>query len=191
MKKKFYSAFTLIEMLIVMGILIILMVVGITAGRYAVNRANDVAHQNAVKQIYEGLQAYYTDNRSFPDAANVETLIGNAGDDSALLYEYLDSGSFKGGTTADYVYMVNTLNQSVLVCVTLGGQNDESQQGIYCDGNGFGDENITTPISGTSITKANLEYGNATDELAYEAILGYDAGTSTWYGDSNGWTAPL
>ena len=66
MNKKSYDGFTLIEMLIVMGILIILMVVGVTGGRFAINRANDVAHQNAVKQINEALQAYYTDNRSYP-----------------------------------------------------------------------------------------------------------------------------
>ncbi|NLZ24414.1 prepilin-type N-terminal cleavage/methylation domain-containing protein, partial [Candidatus Dojkabacteria bacterium] len=34
-----YSGFTLIEMLIVMGIIIILMIVGITAARFAINRA--------------------------------------------------------------------------------------------------------------------------------------------------------
>ena len=47
-----YKGFTLVEMLIVMGIIIILMVVGITAGRFAINRANDAAHRNAADQIY-------------------------------------------------------------------------------------------------------------------------------------------
>ncbi|NLB12299.1 hypothetical protein GX830_02930, partial [Candidatus Dojkabacteria bacterium] len=61
MTRKSYKAFTFVEMLIVMGILIILMVIGIAAGRYAINRANRVAHQNAADQLYQTLQAYYTE----------------------------------------------------------------------------------------------------------------------------------
>ena len=75
MSKK-YSGFTLVEMLIVMGIIIILTVVGITAGRFAINRANDVAHRNAADQVYTSLQAYYTDNRRYPAPADTTICTG-------------------------------------------------------------------------------------------------------------------
>lgn len=187
MKKTSYKAFTLIEMLIVMGIIIILMVVGVSAARFAINRANDIAHQNAVTQIFQSLMAYYTDNRKYPDPQNPQTLIGTPGNTSAPLNKYMDEGSFKGGTPASYVYMVDDLRQSVLICVTLGGIDDETGRGIFCDGNAFGNPDLTTPTSGTNFTKkGNLD--PTIDETAYNAILGYADGSSDWYGDATGWS---
>ena len=112
-----YSGFTLVEMLIVMGIIIILAVVGITAGGFAINRANDVAHRNAVDQIYTSLQAYYTDEREYPKAEDcggsnctVASLVGpqdeavNGGD--GWLVPYIDKDAFDGGSEASYWYGV-------------------------------------------------------------------------------------
>jgi len=99
MTRKSYKAFTFVEMLIVMGILIILMVIGIAAGRYAINRANRVAHQNAADQIYQTLQAYYTENRQFPEAELLEDMLSEGG----TLYEYTE-GDFNGGAPATYHY---------------------------------------------------------------------------------------
>ena len=184
MRKSLYEAFTLVEMLIVMGILIILMVIGITAGRFAINRANDVAHQNAVDQIYQGLQAYYTDNRDFPDATTVDELIGTVGDESAPLNKYLDSGAFKGGTEAEFYYFVETAQkQSVLVCVTLGGEDDARERGVYCNGNGFGDEDLTIGASATGalVTDKSIPYG---ESPAYVSITG--AAGAVWDGSAWG-----
>lgn len=137
MRKNFYEAFTLVEMLIVMGILIILMAIGITAGRFAINRANDVAHQNAVDQIYQGLQAYYTDERAFPEQTTPDLLL------STVLVDYLDEGAFKGGTEATFFYIAQeNTEQAVLVCVSLRGtftdNNGRNDGGYYCNGNAFG-----------------------------------------------------
>ena len=66
MKRATYKAFTLIEMLIVMGILVILMVVGVAAGRFAIDRANQIAHQNGATQLYQALQSHFTDYGRFP-----------------------------------------------------------------------------------------------------------------------------
>ncbi|MHC1716936.1 MAG: type II secretion system protein [Candidatus Dojkabacteria bacterium] len=181
-KTNTYGAFTLVEMLIVMGILIILMVIGITAGRFAINRANDVAHQNAADQIYQGLQAYYTDNRAFPTGATVEEMLVADGD----LYKYLDSGAFKGGTEASYFYFVGGMNgdQAVLVCVSLRGNaaaNDDRDDGsYYCNGNGFG----VTEDFAPSITNKNSVNGDAGTGADYAAIL--LAGESTTPSDWNG-----
>ncbi len=194
MRKSLYEAFTLVEMLIVMGILIILMVIGITAGRFAINRANDVAHQNAVDQIYQGLQAYYTDNRDFPDATTVEALIGEVGDESAPLNKYLDSGAFKGGTEAEFYYFVETAQkQSVLVCVTLGGEDDARQRGVYCNGNGFGDEDLTIGagtgnVTGANVTDKSIPYTTGDGAATYNAIIAADG--SVWNGSSWGSAEP-
>lgn len=140
-RKRLYPGFTLVEMLIVMGILIILMAVGITAGRFAINRANDVAHQNAVDKIYTAAQAYYTDNREFPTITDLEASMSESCEDASndCIQEYLDINEFTGGTEATYYYMVDaTDQQEVLVCVSLGGAGDEKLRGFYCNGNGFG-----------------------------------------------------
>jgi len=183
MRKNFYEAFTLVEMLIVMGILIILMAIGITAGRFAINRANDVAHQNAVDQIYTGLEAYYTDNREFPAATNPQTLLEEAAlEEDNILFNYLDQGAFNGGTESTYMYFVDaTQQQTVLVCVTLGGAGDEKGRGVYCNGNGFGSEDINA-----AITEKTNEPGSA----GYTAIQGLDADTAISDWDQGAWTSP-
>jgi type II secretory pathway pseudopilin PulG len=180
-----YGAFTLVEMLIVMGILIILMVVGVTAGRFAINRANDVAHQNAVDQIYQGLQAYYTDNRAFPTGSDVATMLASDG----VLYKYLDAGAFKGGTEASFFYFVGGMNgdQAVLVCVSLRGNadgNDDRDDGsYYCNGNGFGvtedfAPNITNKTSVNGDTATGADYSAIL--LAAEAIEPSNWNGSAW-----------
>lgn len=177
MRRNFYEAFTLVEMLIVMGILIILMAVGITAGRFAINRANDVAHQNAVDQIYQGLQAYYTDEREFPAQETPDTLIGTT------LADYLDAGAFKGGTDTTFFYIVeDTTQQSVLVCSSLRGlaaDNDLRDDGAYyCNGNGFGDADL--PIT---VTNKNFKSGDADWTTFTEADLstyGADWENNAW-----------
>ena len=120
MKKTSYKAYTLIEMLIVMGIIMILVVVGVSAARFAINRANDIAHQNAVTQIFQSLMAYYTDNRKYPDPQNPQTLIGTPGNTSAPLNKYMNEGSFKGGTPASYTYMVDDLRNLYLYVLPWG-----------------------------------------------------------------------
>ena len=57
MDKKKYPAFTLIEMLIVMGILSVLMAIGVAVARFAIQRANNIQHQSAVDQMFQALQS--------------------------------------------------------------------------------------------------------------------------------------
>ncbi len=172
-----YSGFTLVEMLIVMGIIIILMAVGITAGRFAINRANDVAHQNAANQIYVAAQSYLTDTREFPvlendtfEEAFQEDCVS---DDQPCLYEYLSEGEFKGGTDATFYYGVSTDYDSILVCVSLGGVADATGRGFYCTGNGFSDDDI---VSGVITEK---EIPNAGDQTTPGGFTGWDA-MMTW-----------
>jgi type II secretory pathway pseudopilin PulG len=178
-------------MLIVMGILIILMAVGLTAGRFAINRANDIAHQSAVTNIYNALQAYYADHREYPGAMAPKDLFAST---SSPLYTYMDNGSFNGGSDATYYYFVdsNTTTgvQSFLICVSLGGIKDAQSTGFYCDGNGFGDSNVTVGGTNGSYIKNKTISSTATaDATIYSAIKAVGSDTSNWY-SSTQWTAP-
>lgn len=199
MNKK-YSGFVLVEMLIVMGIIIILTVVGITAGRFAINRANDVAHRNAVDQVYTSLQAYYTDKRRYPvnsveDSAcaaaicSLKELVGDQ-DDTGLLVPYIDANSFDGGTTASYFYGVggDGGNQAVLICVTLRGPSEDNYDhpdgAVYCAGNGIGAVDPAIQFeNGNSgpIPIAEMTYKDYNGNPAWAV---FQSGGSEW---DNGW----
>lgn len=176
MKKSTYKAFTLIEMLIVMGILVILMVVGVAAGRFALDRSNEIAHKNGATQLYQAAQAHYTDQGKFPpdDASStIEAMTSSGG----ALEKYIDMGAFKGGSEATYYYFTNETQQAVLICVTLGGYFDITEKGITCIGNGFGDPEMTGPAA--TITKEKLD--PVEDVALYESVLRYNV-RSNWDG---------
>jgi type II secretory pathway pseudopilin PulG len=186
--KKRLKAFTLVEMLIVMGIIIILMTVGITAGRYAINRANDVAHQNAVDNFYTAVQAYYADHREFPlkDGASGMTTPGFKGlltdsDKDYYIGEYMEEGAFDGGTEATYYYAVDDLGQEVMICVSLFGTNENGRAGdFYCNGNSFGSTEIfTTAITDKIIPRAeNGDTAPTGQDSAFTIIHDWDG--SDW-----------
>ena len=186
MKRATYKAFTLIEMLIVMGILVILMVVGVAAGRFAIDRANQIAHQNGATQLYQALQSHFTDYGKFPtNTATLAEMTMNTDNVENALGKYLDMGSFKGGSEADYSYYVNSTKQAVVVCVTLGGAGDETNKGISCVGNGFnltGEEAVGQGGQAFTISK---EFYEADDNDA-EYIAIRDADNSFWNGDAWG-----
>ena len=157
MRNKRYDAFTLIEMLVVMGILIILMVIGIAAGRFALFRAADVAHRNAADQIYEGLQAYFVDNRAFPGAnscggteaapAEGPCTVAKLMSRNDKLGYFMDLGAFNGGSDATFSYFTGNNDQAVLVCVSMRGLAEDNvthdEGAFYCAGNGFDTDQMT------------------------------------------------
>ncbi|MCD4756250.1 type II secretion system GspH family protein [bacterium] len=151
--KKTFKAFTLVEMLIVMGIIIILMAVGIASGRAALRNANKIEHQNAAEQIYQAMQGYYADNREYPAEDTPAALLAADGD----LDEYVDE--FDGGSEATYAYLVDAIQQEFLVCVTIGGAGDVAHLGIYCTGNGLSSD----VISGTPGVKFSEYVASPTD----------------------------
>ena len=186
MDRRTYKAFTLIEMLIVMGILVILMVVGIAAGRYATQRAQDIAHQNAVTSIYQGLAAYFTDHGKYPEDTDGIT---DFEETPAALFAadvlggYIDVGSFDGGIDTHYWYFVGDAGQSTIVCVALGGLGEEdAERGIYCDGNGFSSDDLDTY---SVLVKGKNEAGST----PYAAVMAEaaDAYRSEWNGTENEW----
>ena len=195
MSKKRYEAFTLIEMLVVMGILIILMVVGIAAGRFALFRAADVAHRNAADQLFEGLQAYFVDNRAYPRAAN--GCFNSEGEPgvqcnprelmSGPLNPYLDIGAFNGGSDATFVYFSggDAFNQAALICVSMRGDwatnYGHSDGAIYCSGNAFNTqiEGRTTGAIGFEIDTNLIETDDSATSLWMQIHSDTGLGTST------------
>jgi type II secretory pathway pseudopilin PulG len=185
---KRFKAFTLVEMLIVMGIIIILMAVGITAGRYAINRANDVAHQNAVDNIYTAVQAYYSDNREFPAITDFDAALDNTAETPPdySITEYMDEGAFDGGTETTYYYVTDSLQQEVLICVSLFGAYNSTRDGdFYCNGNGFGS---TTLFGGTSVISEKVIERTSTTEqtplgYTFNVIQNWNAGSVDGWGE--------
>lgn len=173
--KKKYNAFTLVEMLVVMGILVILMTMGIFAGRFAIQRANKVQHQSAADQIYQGLQSYYADNREYPSTADFGTFDSALSVDGAL-NKYIDSSTFDGGSPATYYYAVDDTGQSMLVCVSFGGLDDTNELGGYCNGNGFG----VIP-TGSPVTQKEME------SEEFLSSMGSFPVSQDWESKSDGW----
>lgn len=183
MKK--YKAFTLVEMLIVMGILIVLMAIGILVGRYAIQKAQDVKHQDAANALYSALVKYKLDNKKYPMIGSCSGCIEkelfayalgyNGTPSNYILKKYTDEDSkFDGGSDTTYYYSVDPIDQqTALVCVSLGGIDDERERGFYCTGDGLG----TLP-EGTPITDRNVGSQTSGDPLA---IIVKSMDNSDWH----------
>lgn len=180
-----YSGFTLVEMLIVMGIIIILMAVGITAGRFAINRANDVAHADAADKLFIAVQSYLTDEREYPDET-VMTSWAIATQAGGILEDYLSEAEFEGGTDATFYYWTDT--KSAIVCVSKGGFNDATDRGYYCTGNGFG-----TTDAPADVDEKDIPEEGVTPPSGYPGGV-QNSGAWTivqdWSND-DGWVAPV
>lgn len=183
MKK--YKAFTLVEMLIVMGIIVILMAIGIAVGRYAIARSNRIQHQNAADELYRGLLNFKNDNGYYPEIGNCSSCIGEQFFAEVMGYrgtknyleKYISRGNFDGGTDATYYYYVDPADaQFSIVCVSLGGMDDESKLGYYCVGDGIGLLPREEPINGKQIASEDE------DRDMVNVIRGFDQ--SDWKNDS-------
>lgn len=181
------KAFTLVEMLIVMGIIIILMAIGIASGRFAIRRANKIEHQNAARQIFQGLQSYYIEHREYPPLYQLD---GTANSPSLLLQEYdlLDEyiDDFTGGSDASYGYIVDDTQQAALICVTYGGKWDQNMQGLFCTGNGLGEELIVEGTTFPTPSMSDISWDDAED---YEkAASVFEEACTNW--EDSQWTEP-
>lgn len=168
-----YKGFTLVEMLIVMGILIILMAIGIFVGRYAIQKSQDVKHKDAARNLYAALVKYKIDNKAYPGIGGCSGCIEreffsyalgfNGTPDQHVLKDYLEEESgFDGGTDATFYYAVDEYDrQFAIVCVSLGGIDDESERGFFCVGDGIG----YLPESGP-VNDQDIESQESGDPLA-------------------------
>jgi len=169
MKK--YIAFTLIEMLIVMGIIMILIGVGVGLSRWAIERATRIEHQNAAENLYSAIVKYRNEEGYFPllgsGGSRIEeeffaVALGYKGSNPVLI-PYLSKEEFDGGVDATYYYAVDDIDgQTALVCVSLGGFDDEAGKGFYCTGNGLG---YLPTTSGGKITQQDIPANTQTGDL--------------------------
>ena len=169
--KKELRGFTLVELLIVMGILAVLMTIGIAVGRFAIQRANDIQHKSVIEQISQGVVSYYNDHRKYPPATGVENVF-TPDPTTGSLSPYLDD-SLDGGSPATYYYSTNPTQQSYLICVSLGGLNDTDGFGFVCEGNGYGDADVM----GTAITQSDVPAGT---DMSTAADLEIDWDGAVW-----------
>ncbi len=99
------------------------------------------------------------------------------------LGEYIDVGSFDGGIDTYFWYFVGDAGQSTIVCVALGGlQEEDAERGIYCDGNGFSSDDLDTY---SVLVKGKNEAGEAS--TPYGIVLANDTNISEWDGTANDW----
>lgn len=180
-----YKGFTLVEVLIVMGIIIILIAIGVGVGRYAINRANRIQHQDAAEMLFEALVKYKLDYGEYPRVGSCSGCIDEQFFAEALGYKgvndvlkpYIEGGVFDGGTDATYYYHVDPVSaQFVVVCVSLGGIDDAANSGHYCTGDGIGTEPVGNPIKVKESGSVS-----AGDSETVNIIRGLDA--SDWYLD--------
>jgi len=158
-----YKAFTLVEMLIVMGVLIVLISIGVMVGRYAIQKSQDIKHKDAAKVLYTALVKYKNINGAYPALGTCDGCIEreffayalgyNGTPDDYVLKEYVNDGStFDGGIDTTYYYTVDSVDQRfVIVCVSLGGIDDEGERGFYCIGDGIGMLPEISPVTDTNI----------------------------------------
>jgi prepilin-type N-terminal cleavage/methylation domain-containing protein len=149
------KAFTLIEMLIVMGIIVILIGVGLMVGRWALRRSNRTHHMDAARNLEIALLKYKNEEGEVPKCLNESdcepdteffaNVLGYT-NQPAILKEYLEEYPFDGGNDATYYYATDDLGQFFVVCVSLGGIDDEQNFGYYCTGTGIGFVPEATPI---------------------------------------------
>lgn len=173
MKK--YLGFTLVEMLVVMGIIILLMAMGIGGGRLALKNASDIAYKANAKTINEGLLAYYAANGRYPTQEAPATLV------KTTLKDYIET--FDGGNDSTYWYMTDTSRQYALVCVELAtdllGKRD-----IYCEGNGF---SKAVGVGGTvNITAKTLKDTGVT-ATEYTSVKGQTTNASSAWSKATPW----
>jgi prepilin-type N-terminal cleavage/methylation domain-containing protein len=158
--KNRYKGFTLVELLIVMGILMILMGMGILVGRYAIQKSQEIKHKDAARNLYAALVKYKLNNKRYPALGGLieeeffSYAVGfNGTSEQHILAPYLeDEGDFDGGSDATFYYTVDEYDgQFVLVCVSLGGIDDETEKGFFCIGDGLGYLPEDNPINDQDI----------------------------------------
>lgn len=186
------KAFTLVEMLIVMGIIVILIGTALMVSRWAIRRSNKISHMDAVRNLEAALLTYRNENGYIPKvllcgADNPPSCyadefftkaLGDATGSDDIISQYLEEKPFDGGTDATYYYTTDSQGQLFVVCASLGGFDDENEWGYYCRGSGLG----ALPSTGADgpITKEEIE----PDDLRHVRIIqGDNVDDSDWYKD--------
>lgn len=113
------KGFTLVELLVVMGIMAVLIMIAIAGLGFAMRRSRNIARAAGLSNLDKSLASYYTDHQDYPDdGTTVEEL--TEGEDADLA-PYLE-GSWDPGPGTTQYYYTNT-GYAYIICVsqeTLG-----------------------------------------------------------------------
>lgn len=151
MRKK-YNAFTLTEILLAMGVIIILGSIAVGAVRYATQRSREAQYKSNVRFLSSILVQFKSDYGRYPLVTNEPCMgcvsrevlasgLGYRGRLSGAFLQPYFTGGFDGGIEATYYYYVQeTDGQFAIVCVSLLGAHDRNNPNnrYYCDGDGLG-----------------------------------------------------
>ncbi len=128
--KKQYNAFTLIELLIVMAVIVILMGIGLLGGRFVIKRAHKTEHQAILADLVKATESYNLDNAGYPEVGP-----GHYDTFSALMADYENAKYLDHpfddthGQAATFYYVVSPVNDSYYFCAENTADNY-----VVCDG---------------------------------------------------------
>jgi len=126
MKTKINAGFTLLELLVAIGIIAVLVAIGTSSYSIAQKKSRDSKVRTDIKDIQNSLEAYYSTEGNYAYAADLETISG-----------YFSQGSVpthpKGGDYA-YNYTLSTDSATYCLCgdlemVNTGNATDDGTAG--------------------------------------------------------------
>ncbi len=129
-----HNAFTLIELLIVMAVIVILMGIGLLGGRFVIKRAHKTEHQAVLAGLVKATEAYNLDNGGYPEIGMNADRFGSITQltDSYESAGYLDVDfTTHHGEAGEFYYMPPTSTRSFYFCVQ-----NRSDDYVVCEGPG-------------------------------------------------------
>lgn len=123
--KTLKKAFTLVELMVVITVIAILMTIAIVSFTRIQKQARDTKRKADVRTLQTALQAYYTENQTYPISID-ETLVSNLspGPLEVLTPNYISGiPSGPGGTAGleypGYTYVSSTNGYTYAICTSL------------------------------------------------------------------------
>ncbi len=164
-KLKKDRGFTLVELLVVMGIMAVLIAIAVAGLAFAMRRSRNIARSSALSNLDKALAAYYTENVDYPDEQVINELIGE-GSGEGELENYLEGSWDAGPGVTEYYYKYDSGDLVYTVCVsqeTFGGDTE-----YICMGPGIGQDEFPAE---KKLTGACTNCGTCAE---------YDAGSDSW-----------
>ncbi len=126
------KGFTLVELLVVMGIMAVLIAIAVAGLAFAMRRSRNTARQSSVDNLDKALSAYYTENEQYPTASSMEQLI------ETELDEFLE-GSWDGGAS-NSIYCYKPGDDNLLFVVCASQEEFSGDDTYFCKGTGMGQD---------------------------------------------------